>query len=239
MKKVFLTLALVAMSVVCVSAATKKAGFDKKNVYVGGLAGFTSSSLETGGNSQDGSSFKALIDFGYDLDKTNSVGVQFGVMTGAASMGSLDLMDYKSLFSFAAGAYADISYGESDIFGVRFAPYVRHNLLSNKVYDIFVDGVLGIETLSMSNNVVDEDTGNTLKQGTKANGFELVVRPGIALKMTKALKFVTRFGSLGYQSYTYKQFVGSQSSSANNPKLSRFGFDLSSSSLMLGVEYHF
>ena len=92
-------------SAVNVQAASKSKGFNKKNVFVGGSVGFTSTTVSyPGGGSEDGSSLKLIFDLGYDLDKTNSVGAQIGVFTGLASLGSLDVVNLSSLVWAAGGA---------------------------------------------------------------------------------------------------------------------------------------
>lgn len=234
MKKAFFALAAVLMmvSVVNVQAASKSKGFDKKNVYVGGSVGFTSTTVSyPGGGSEDGSSLKLIFDLGYDLNKTNSVGAQIGVFTGLASLGSLDVVNLSSLVWAAGGAAMDLS--TDDTFGFHFAPYIRHNLISNNTFDVFVEGVLGFD--SVKSTTGDPDTGDDMT--TKATVFELIARPGVAMKLGKDFKLTTRFGAAGYQSLSSKRGTGG--AYVDGPTVSRFGVDVSSANLIFGLEYHF
>ena len=235
MKKVILTLAAV-LTVVGAQAASK--GFNKKNIFIGGTAGFTSTSVKQpdgqgGTASTDASSFKLIADFGYDLDKKNSIGLQIGYLSGLASLGSFDNVYLSDLLWAVGGTAADQQKGNADLSGFRIAPFVRHTLVSNKTFDLFVDAVLGFEVAKQKVSA-DDGTGAIVDQGNSANLFELVIRPGFAFKLSKELKFVTRFGSAGYQSMKTKVFQGNQS--ADGPETSRFGFSASSGTLFFGFE---
>jgi len=237
MKKAFLAIAslLMVFTAFNAEAASKSKGFNKSKVYVGGTVGFTSTSVSNpDGTSTSGSSLKLVADLGYDLDKVNSVGVQVGFLTGIASMGAFDFVNYSELGKAALGTYAD--QGLDDTSGFIVAPYVRHTLLSNKLFDIFVDGVLGFGSLKTSVETTDVD-GNVSENGNKATLFQLVARPGVAFKVSKELKVVTRIGSVGYQSISTSQFAGN--ASADGPKTSHFGIDAGTGSLLFGFEYHF
>ena len=253
MKKVFLALAATLFAAAAFSpAAFAKGGFDKKNVYVGGTVGYTSTSVKqtaaedpaTGqlqridpAQTVEGSSLKLVLDFGYDLNKTNSVGVQLGYFTGLAAMGSLDPVNYNEFLLAYQGMQQDMQKGDSDIVGLRFAPYIRHNLFSNKTFDLFVDAVLGIESVKQEVSA-DDGTGTIVKQGEKYSLFELVARPGIALKLDKNFRLVTRFGSLGYQSIKTQMYQGNTKFDGAQ-EVSRFGFSAATSGLAVGFEYHF
>lgn len=236
MKKAFFALAAIlmvsAISAPQAASKSKSQGFDKKNVYVGGSVGFTSTTYSTpGGASEDGSSFKLIFDLGYDLNKANSAGVQIGVFTGLASFGSLDVVNLSSIVWTAAGAAMDL--GTDDTFGFRLAPYIRHNLISNKTFDFFVEGVLGFDSLKSTTTDVDSGAKTT----TKATLFELIARPGIAIKLSNDFKLTTRLGAAGYQTLSSK--MGDGTVYNDGPKVSRFGIDASTANLVFGVEYHF
>lgn len=237
MKKALFAIAAIMMvfSVIGAQAASKSKGFDKKKVYVGGTVGFTSTSQSSpGGTSTDGSSFKLIVDAGYDLDKTNSAGVQVGFFTGLASMGSFDIVDISGLAKTLLGGAADLQLDGTS--GFRIAPYVRHNLISNKTFDVFVEGILGFESVKTTTSV-DDGEGNIVEQGRKATVFELLARPGFALKLTKDFKLTARMGAAGYQSVSTSAISGNNSN--DGPKISRFGIDVATSNLLFGVEYHF
>ncbi|MBO4427208.1 MAG: hypothetical protein J5771_01820 [Bacteroidales bacterium] len=249
MKKVFLAIAAMLLVASAFSAqAAKKGGFDKKNIYVGGTVGYTSTSVKMTADPDtyqaidpaqtvEGSSLKLIVDFGYDLDKTNSVGCQLGYFTGLAAMGSLDPVNMNEFLLAYQGIQQDLQKGDSDVTGLRFAPYIRHNFISNKTFDLFVDAVLGIESVKQDVSR-DDGTGNIVKQGQKYSLFELVARPGIALKLDKNFRLVTRFGSLGYQSIKSQIYQGNTKFDGAE-EYSRFGFSVASSGLAIGFEYHF
>ena len=241
MKKVLFAIAALLTVASTFSAQAASKGFSKKNIYLGGSAGFTSTSVKVpdgvgGTGSTDASSFKIIADLGYDLDKKNSIGLQVGYLSGLASMGSFDNVNISDLLWSVAGIAADQRKGNNNISGLRIAPFVRHTLVSNKTFDLFVDAVIGFETFKTKTSG-DDGNGAIVDQGTKANLFELVIRPGFSFKITKDIKFVTRFGSAGYQSIKSKTFVGNQNN--DGPEISRFGFSASSGSLLFGFEYHF
>lgn len=225
-----------------------KGGFDKKKVYVGGTVGYTSTSVKQTADpdtfqkldpeiTTDGSSLKLVVDFGYDLDKVNSIGVQLGYFTGLAAMGSLDPVNINEFLLAYQGMQQDMRKGDSDVVGLRFAPFIRHNLISNKTFDLFVDAVLGIENLKQEVSA-DDGTGTVVKQGQKYSLFELVARPGIALKLEKNFRLVARFGSLGYQSIKSQIYQGNTKFDGAE-EISRFGFSAATSGLAFGIEYHF
>lgn len=248
MKKVFFVFAALLLMAAAIPAnAAKKGGFDKKNIYVGGAVGYTKTSVTQNADADgqalpapvttDGSSIKLVVDFGYDLNKKNSLGAQVGYFSGLASMGSLDPLNFNEFLLAVGGAYADMTKGDNDVTGLRFAPFIRHILLSNKTFDIFVDGVIGIESLSIDMDQTDNN-GAVTKIGQKYNLLEIVGRPGIALKLDKNFRIVTRFGSLGYQRLTSSMHVGNTKQDGT-VEASRFGFSAASSGLLIGVEYHF
>ena len=61
-------------------------------------------------------------------------------------------------------------------------PYVRFNYFSAEKVNLFLDGVIG---LSMG-------TGNI-------SGFQTIIRPGIAINLTKHFSLVGTFGAFGYR----------------------------------------
>ena len=249
MKKVFLAIAAMLFVASAFSAnAASKGGFDKKKVYIGGTVGYTSTSVKQTADpdtfqkldpeiTTEGSSLKLVVDFGYDLDKVNSVGVQLGYFTGLAAMGSLDPVNFSEFLLAYQGMQQDMQKGDSDVVGLRFAPFIRHNLISNKTFDVFVDAVLGIESVKQEISA-DDGTGAVVKQGQKYSLFELVARPGIAFKVEKNFRLVARFGSLGYQSIKSQLYQGNTKFDGAE-EITRFGFSGATSGLAFGIEYHF
>lgn len=233
MKKSIIALAIASVALIALPAqGAGKKGADKSKFYVGGSVGFTSTTMSQNGNSVDGSSFKIMPSIGYDLKKDISVGVQLGFLTGTASFGSFDNVDYLGLASSLVGALGDLYI--DDVSGFRFAPYVRYTLIGGKTFNVFVDGVLAFESIKGS---ADQDNDPSTDDGSKASIFELVVRPGVSLNINKNFKFVTHFGTLGYQSVSLSDYV--DNNSVDGPKISRFGFEGNSGTLTLGIEYHF
>ena len=245
MKKVILTLAAV-LTVVGAQAASK--GFNKKNIYLGGSVGYTSTSVkadviddntsQVSQVSNDGSSFKLIVDFGYDLDKKNSIGAQVGYFTGLALMGSMDVNNLNEFILAAAGGYSDMQKGQQDldISGFRFAPYIRHNLISNKVFDIFIEGAFGYESIKATQKGTNGQ-GQVRDAGNKIALVEIVGRPGILFKLDKNFSFLTKFGSIGWQHMKTSAINGNTNAAGN--EASRFGLSASSGSLLMGIQYHF
>ena len=62
----------------------------------------------------------------------------------------------------------------------QFAPYARYTFYKTGIVGVFVDGTVGIAA-------GDGDTG-----------FRLGLRPGLSLKATEHISFVTKVGFLGY-----------------------------------------
>lgn len=94
-----------------------------------------------------------------------------------------------------------------------FAPYARFSFFEKGIVRLFLDGGVGISTYK----VEDLDS---------QNGFEIGIKPGIALEICKNLTFVTKYGFAGYRDdYKY----------ANSTS----GISLSSEDLSFGFHYEF
>ena len=97
--------------------------------------------------------------------------------------------------------------------GFAFAPYARYTFLNSKVVSLFVDGGLGVSSQKYKG------------QDSEA-GFEIGVKPGIAIKLGNHLSFVTKYGFLGYRDdYMFGE--------------TGYGFGASSEDLSIGFHYIF
>ncbi len=98
--------------------------------------------------------------------------------------------------------------------GFALAPYARYTFFESKIVDIFIDGGIGFSTTHVEN--ADDNQ----------NGFEFGFRPGLEIKATKHLSFLTKFGFLGYRDdYLNYQNGG--------------GFSFSGDNLSFGLYYTF
>lgn len=88
------------------------------------------------------------------------------------------------------------------------APYARYNYFESGIVRLFIDGGFGFA----SNKVGDAD---------RETGFEIGLKPGIAVSLTDNISLVSRFGFVGY-----RDDYG-LSENANGFGLGAFGEDLS------------
>ena len=149
-KKLFVLFALLA----CITTANAQ-------IYVGGSFGFTSTTIDSGGSDESGSSFKIIPDVGYQIDDKLSVGVQVGYSHGMASFGSISVTDIKSLISTMAGAYIDINNEDMKLNGFTISPYVRYVALDFGKANLFVEGYIGYNSIT---------TDSTPKVGSSGSG---------------------------------------------------------------------
>lgn len=92
------------------------------------------------------------------------------------------------------------------------APYARFSYYENKIVRLFVDGGFGFATTKV------KDGGDTV------NGFEIGLKPGIAIKLNQHFSLVAKCGFLGYKD----DYMGNG-----------FGFSASSEDLTFGFHYEF
>lgn len=97
------------------------------------------------------------------------------------------------------------------------APYARYSFFKKGIVRLFVDGGLGFSTYR-------------IKDGHHTNGFEIGVKPGIALDITKNISFIARYGFLGYRD---DYAITSRNTS------SRSGIDFNTNSLSIGMNFNF
>lgn len=194
---------------------------------VGGSFGFTSTTIDGGGDDESGSSFKIIPDIGYQIDSRLSVGVQVGYSHGIAAFGSLTVSDLKSVLSNAVGAYSDINNDDIKLNGFTISPYVRYVVWDLDRVNVFFEGYVGY------NNITTDDTpsnnGNTGDK-TKVNAFELGLRPGVAFKISDRIDLLCKMGAIGYMSAKEKE---------SDMSISRFGVSADTYNLLLGFNFHF
>lgn len=94
-----------------------------------------------------------------------------------------------------------------------FAPYVRYSFFEHKSLRLFADGCLGIS--STKHGHADSEAG-----------FELGIKPGLAVKLTDHFSLVTKWGFLGYRD----DYMQGQDG---------YGFSFSSEDLSIGFHYAF
>lgn len=74
------------------------------------------------------------------------------------------------------------------------APYVRYSYYENKVVRLFLDGGIGISSVKYGDN--------------SEGGFELGIKPGLAIKLNNHFSLVAKCGFLGYRDdYAYGTVV--------------------------------
>ena len=101
--------------------------------------------------------------------------------------------------------------GESTTFTV--APYVRYTALETKLVNLFVEGTIGYSSYS--------------KGGGDA--YEAGIKPGLAVKLSKHVEFISKIGFLGYRGYSPEEGKSS----------STFGVDVDASNISFGAIYKF
>lgn len=93
-------------------------------------------------------------------------------------------------------------------------PYARYTFIHSKIVDVFVDGGVGYE----------HQYGNGKDVDIYAIGF----KPGLAVKLTSHLNFVTHVGFIGYEH-----------EKAGDVKVNSFGLDVDGRNIIFGINYKF
>lgn len=101
--------------------------------------------------------------------------------------------------------------GESTTFTV--APYVRYTAVETKLVNLFVEGTIGYSSYS--------------KGGGDA--YEAGIKPGLAVKLSDHVNFITKVGFLGYKGY----------SPDHGDNSSTFGLNVDASNISFGAIYKF
>lgn len=94
------------------------------------------------------------------------------------------------------------------------APYARFSYYENKIVRLFLDMGFGISI-------------NKTKHSDSTTGFELGVKPGLAVKLNKNFSFVTKVGFAGFRD----DYRGEDASG--------FGLRVDGEDISIGIEYAF
>lgn len=237
MKKLAILLAMITLGI-----AQGHAQF-----YAGGSFGFTSSKVSLGDEKdQSGSSFKLLPEIGYQYKSNLAFGVSVGYIKGYAAFGSLDVTDIKALCNAVVSTAADVSSDgdQLKISCLRFAPYARYTVFKSGKFEVFVDGVIGFNSITFNNEFDlgnfkgNENFGAPRKESGSSDkdddmdltSFELSCKPGIAYNIGKSVKLFAKIGSVGYQHLSMKD---------SDFSVSRFGLDVDGNNMLLGAVVYF
>ena len=96
---------------------------------------------------------------------------------------------------------------------VTIAPYVRYAAVESKVVDLFFEGTIGYGSVSKG----------------CGDFYEVGIKPGLAVKLTKHVEFISKIGFLGYRGYSPEE----------GKSLSTFGVDVDASNISFGAIYKF
>lgn len=113
-------------------------------------------------------------------------------------------------------AYAHNSFeghfaGTSNAFA--FAPYARYSYYENKVVKLFIDMGMGVSTLKG-------------KDSDRQNGFEIGLKPGMAIKLNHHFSLITKVGFAGYRDDYFRGENG-------------FGVTMEGENITIGIDYEF
>ena len=90
---------------------------------------------------------------------------------------------------WAVGATLGFAHNSKETVGFKnafsFVPYVRYSYYENKVVRLFLDGGIGISSVKYDDN--------------SEGGFELGIKPGLAIKLNNHFSLVAKCGFLGYR----------------------------------------
>lgn len=95
------------------------------------------------------------------------------------------------------------------------APYARYSFYENKIVRLFLDMGFGFSTYKE-------------KHVDAVNGFEIGVKPGLALKLNDHFSFITKVGFAGYRDDYYRDLEGNG-----------FGVALDTENISIGIDYEF
>lgn len=195
--------------------------------YTGGTLGFSWSKLKNDGVDMKGASFKIMPEIGYNLNKKIDLGVSFGYSRGYAAFGSIDFNDFKSIANTVAGTASDIASDDiAKLNSFRVTPYVRYNFYQTGKLKLFVEGSLGYVWVGTDSDAL----ANRIGDDPSINLIEINIRPGISFDVTKKLSLIAKVGSFGFIHAKEKE---------TELKINRFGLDVDSYNILLGMNYHF
>lgn len=195
----------------------------KAQFYVGGSLSYTSTKLSNSGNDQSGSSFKIMPEIGYCLNEKVSLGVQAGYAHGYAAFGSLTATDIQPAINIIASGYADISEETMKLNSFTIMPYIRYNVLDLGKFHFFLEGATGYTNIKSDGIIA---IGEQPKQEFNLDAFEIAVRPGITLDLSKHVNVLMKLGSLGFISAKDKE---------SDMKITRSGFEMTSENILIGL----
>jgi len=154
------------------------------------------------------------------------VGGGVGIGTSKVEVGNVDedYTTYKFVpevgYNFNDDWAAGIAFGwqGSDKGGEKSVfvnPYARYTFVHSKIVDVFVDGGVGFAHTYGGNNR-DLDT------------YSIGFKPGLAVKLTPHLNFVTHVGFIGYEH-----------EKEGDAKANSFGLDIDGTNILFGINYKF
>lgn len=220
MKKVLLALA--AAAGLMLTAQTASAQF-----FIGGSLGITTTTMRDteDGTTQSGFSFKISPEAGYMFTDRMGAGGTITFQSGFPYIGSFNINDLKGLISAGLGVESDLGTGRGEarnrVLGFNFAPYFRYVLIDTRRFSLFADAVLGYGSYTMQTNA-----GNGWRDASKIGLLQVLARPGFSMKLDPHFSVVGHIGSFGLQNM-----------SSEGMTMTRFGLDMDSYNLSLGVIY--
>lgn len=118
--------------------------------------------------------------------------------------------------TWAVGGELEYSHESGDAKSNTFAiaPYARYSFYENKIVRLFVDMGLGFSTYKQ-------------KHHDAVNGFEIGLKPGLAIKLNDSFSFITKVGFAGYRN-DYRDEMGEG-----------FGVDVDGENISIGIDYEF
>ena len=149
----------------------------KAQFYIGGSLGFW--------HEKENTSFGISPEVGYSFNNRWTAGLAIG-------------------FDYAVYTPALSNLYRSEVINFYAAPYARFHYFSKDKIKLFLDGVVGISTSTTETNnpslPIEERKSTDL-------GFQIVIRPGIAINLTDHFSLMGTFGVLGYR-YNYRDSNG-------------------------------
>ena len=186
----------VAVMVLGASVTAAKAQF-----YVGGSLGFWHDPKKS-----------TSYDTSYEIITIHSKSTSFWIEPDAGySFNERWTVGLSIGFQFIrySDTWSDGAYENENEISFYVSPYARFNYFSKDKIKLFLDGVVGVSA----------------ENAAESFGFQVIIRPGIAIHLTEHFSLVGTFGALGYrQNYRYTR--------------DGFGLDLSNS-LGFGFYYSF
>lgn len=266
MKKLFI-LAVLALTVAGTAAAatkssSKKSASAKENgLFMGGSMGFTFTNISSNGDGQSGVSFKLVADGGYNFNKTFGIGAQLGYAHGVAALGGFDITDVKALASTMVGGMVDAGSKNLSINGFTMAPYARITLFGGKTVRFFIEptfsfslaSIVRLEETGLADMIGDDDDdddgdgdggkggggiggiGGMMPDNSVLIGLGLLARPGVAINLDDHFQLFAKLGSVGFQIGVFS----SPDAPDNTTTMTRFGFDVATANLLMGLTYRF